>query len=347
MDRRTGRRLVLAASGLSLLGLPVAATADNRVIKGEGSTFAASVMNDWIGETKQSLGWTVEYSARGSGEGRNRIKAGYVDFALSDEPMPDDVLKLGGLAQFPVLFGGIVPLVNLPGITSNQLRLTAELLGALYTGGIKTWNDPRIAAINPGLKLPDTEVQPVSLATPNGPLFGATHTFTQYLLATNADWRSRHGDRITKRWAVGSMVSSAENMVETMKVLPGSMGYGSIAYATRNGLTMVGLRNKAGKNVAASIDSLRATKSQVDWSKPTAMLPELIDRPGDASWPITNVTFALIPLAPKDRAKGDAVRTLFTHVVTNGEAAANKMHATALPAAARPLILTTLRQYAS
>jgi len=347
MDRIIGRRLILGGSGLSLMAFPTRVFANARVIKGIGSTFAASVMRDWIAGVKPSLDWTIEYEALGSVDGRNRLKSGDASFALTDEPMTAEALKLAELAQFPVLFGGIVPVVNLPGIASNQLQLTAELLGSLYTGGIKTWNDPKIAAVNPGVKLPDVEVKPVALATPTGPMRGATHTLTQYLLMTNADWRARHGDRITKRWSVGYMVTSAENMVETMKVVPGSLGYGSIGYATGNGLAMVRLRNQAGKTVAASVDSLRATKSQVDWSKPTALLPELLNAPGNDSWPITNTTYALIPAVPTDRAKGAAIQAFFTYIATNGEDAANRMHATALPPAARGLVQQILRQHAS
>ncbi len=347
MNHVIGRRQILAIGGVSLIASAGTAFAAPPVIKGAGSSFAASVMRDWITEAKAALGLEIEYAASGSGDGRNRVKAGDVDFALSDEPMPAAMLNQSGLVQIPVLFGGIVPVVNLAGIRSGQLRLSAELLGAIYTGGIKMWNDPRIVAVNPGLKLPDAEIRPIAQATPNGPPSGTTFTFTQYLLMTNADWRARHGEKVTKRWAVGSMVATQADMVETMKVLPGSLGYASIGYATTRDLTTVTLRNRSGQVVAATIESLRATTARLDWTKAESLQPNLLDLPGDASWPITVATYAVLPVAPKDRTIGEAVQALFNHVVTKGEAAANRMHASALPPAAKELALHAMRQPAS
>ena len=342
-----GRRRLLVLSGVSLMGVTGQAVSATPVLKGAGSSFAASVMRDWAAGAKSSLGLDIEYAGNGSGDGRNRVKAGDVDFALSDEPMSAAQLDQSGLIQVPVLFGGIVPVVNLPGIGNNQLRLSGELLGAIYTGAIKSWNDPKIIAANPGVKLPDADIRPIAQATPHGPPSGTTFTFTQYLLMTNADWRARHGDKITKRWAVGSMVATGADMVETMKVLPGSLGYASIGYAASRDLTTVRLRNKAGQVVAADIGSLRATTARIDWTKPESLQPNLLDLPGDATWPITAATYGLFPAVPKDRLVGEAVRELFSLIVTKGEEAANRMHASALPPAAREIALLTLSRQAS
>lgn len=337
----------MAIGGASLLGSARMAFAASPGIKGAGSSFAAPVMRDWMADAKATLGFEIDYVGNGSGNGRNGVIARDVDFALSDEPMSGSALGQADLLQIPVLFGGIVPVVNLAGIGDNHLQLSAELLGAIYTGGIRMWNDPRIVAANPGLKLPDAEIRPIAQATPNGPLSGTTFTFTQYLLMTNPDWRARHGEKITKRWAVGSMVATQADMVETMKVLPGSLGYASIGYAASRNLTTVRLRNHAGQVVAATTASLRATTERIDWTKAESLQPNLLDLAGDATWPITVATYALFPVTPKDRLSGEAVRAFFNIVVTNGEAAANKMHASALPPAARELALHAMRRSAS
>jgi len=337
----------MVMGGATLLGAVGKAHAADKVLAGAGSSFAASVMTDWIAAAKSGLDWDIEYLAKGSGDGRNKVIAGDVDFALSDEPMTAEALKQAQLTQIPVLFGGIVPVVNLPGIADERLTLTAALLGGIYAGKIKTWNDPGIAAANPGVTLPNIEIRPVSQGTPNGPLSGTTFTFTQYLLLNNDDWRARHGDKITKRWAVGSMVATAGDMVETMKVLTGSVGYLSIGYARSRNLTTVKLRNRSGQVVAANVQALRGCTSQIDWTKAEALMPNLLDAPGDTSWPITASTYALIPVASQRRANAEAVREFFSFVVTKGEEAANRMHASSLPPAARELALHALRHHAS
>ena len=347
MPLSLNRRSILTALAGACLGVPGLARAQDGVLSGAGSSFVGAVMKRWIEQTPASIGMPLSYAAVGSGNGQNKILAREVDFALSDDPMAPEKLANGQLIQFPFVFGGVTCVVNLPGLANEQLQLTGELLAGIYGGAIKTWSDPKIAAANAGVTLPDLEIRPVNQSTPNGPMSGTTYTFTQYLLATNADWRAKHGTEVKRRWAVGSMVATADNMTETMKVLTGAIGYVPIAAAVSNKLTTVKLMNKSGNAVAASSASLAAAVNQVDWTKPSALLPTLIDLPGDASWPITVVTYGLIPRMPRDAAHGEALKAFFKNIVANGGETAAQFHAAVLPASARPMVMGLLDQVAA
>ena len=318
MQDHLGRRALLGAAGWLLVN-STAKAAGATSIFGAGSSFIDPVMRRWLGLVPDSLAVRAAYDPVGSGNGRNKILAGDVDFGASDEPMAADQLANGGLVQFPLVFGGIVCAVNLPGLAVNRLRLTGTLLGGIYAGAIKKWNDPKIVAVNPGVALPDVDIHPVSQGTPNGPMPGTTFNFTKYLLATNRDWRDKYGPAITKRWAVGSMVESNAFMVETLKVLPGSIGYMSFGEAAKAHVTTVAMINKAGQAVDATAAALAAATEQADWTKAPNLVVDLLDLPGDRSWPIVIATYALLPKKPKKNA--EALRSFFRFIIDEPTAA--------------------------
>jgi len=309
--------LRVAAIGSVVLA-PGVTRASGLEIKGGGSSGVGTPMREYISKMPASLGFTASYTASSSGDGRNRVLAGDLDFAMSEEPMDTDKLGAKGFMQFPLVESGICCVVNIPGVPDNKLRLTATLLGAIYTGKIRKWNDPAIVAENAGLALPDMDIRVLSRGTPNGPPSGTTYKFSQYLLLNNADWRERHGEKITKRWAVGSMVAETSQMVENMKVLEGSIGYLTIDYAIRTQLAKVLLLNKAGKFVAPSTESIKAAAVQADWAKAKDLDPVMMDLPGDATWPIVAPVYAILPREPKDAARGRANRAFFKHLLTTG-----------------------------
>lgn len=313
------RRSFLHAVTLgSMVAVPGFARATGLRILGGGSSGVGAPMQAYIATVPASLGFTVSYTATNSGDGRNRVLAGDLDFAMSEEPMEADKLDMKGFMQFPLVESGICCVVNIPGVADNRLRLTASVLGAIYTGRIKAWNDPAIAAINPGLALPDLEIRVLARGTPNGPPSGTTFTFTQYLLNNNPDWRQRHGEKITKRWAVGSMVSDTGQMLENLKNLTGAIGYLTVDSAIRTGLPKAMLRNKAGKFVAPSTESIKAAATQADWAKTKNLDPDMLDLPGDATWPIVSPVYAILPRQPQDAARGQATRAFFEHLLTGG-----------------------------
>ena len=326
-----GRRALLGAAGC-VFAMSAAKGAGVTPIFGAGSSFIDPVMRRWVALVPGALGVQPSYDPVGSGNGRNKILAGDVDFGAFDEPMAADKLANGGLVQFPLVFGGIVCAVNLPGLAVNRLRLTGTLLGGIYAGAIKKWNDPKIVAVNPGVALPDVDIHPVSQGTPNGPMPGTTFNFTQYLLATNQDWRDKHGPAITKRWAVGSMVASNAFMVETLKVLPGAIGYMSFGEAAKARVTTVAMMNKAGQTVDATAAALAAATEQADWAKSPDLVVNLLDLPGERSWPIVIATYALLPREPKKNA--EALQSLFRFIIDEPTAATQNF-AAPMPAAVR------------
>jgi len=337
-------RRALFAAGAAILATPRGARAAVPLLGG-GSSFVRPVMQRWVETVPASLGVAPKYEVRGAGAAQSAIMAGELDFAAMELPLPADKLESSGLVQVPVVFGALAFVINAEGLTSGQLTLDGGLLGAIYTGAIKTWNHPRIAEANPGVTLPEQEIRPFHLGTPAGAVFSTTTTIQNYLLARNEDWRARHGTRITKRWAVGSMTGTAPQMIEAMKTVPGSIGYVTLGDALGGGMTTVKLRNAGGKPVAPSLDALRAAVDRIEWSRYPDLVAELIDLPGDASWPIVLASYALIQANPSDKIRGDAVRSFLKHVITEGAAGAAERQAVALPAEPRSAVLKRLSQY--
>lgn len=331
------RTLIKAAAGLTLS--PALAKAEDSEILGAGSSFIDPVMQRWATMAGTMLRLKVAYQPVGSGNGRNKVLAGDVDFAASDEPLSDDKLAVGNMIQFPLAFGGVTCAVNLPGIADNQLVLSGQLLADIYAGQIKQWSDSRIASVNPGIAMPDLDIHPLSEGSPHGPIPGTTYNFTQYLLASNADWREKYGPAITKRWAVGSMVATNEAMVINLKSLPGSIGYMSIGVARNNKLTNVMLKNKAGRSVVASAASVKAAVSQVDWTQNPNLVVKLIDQPGDETWPIVIATYALLP---RKGLRGERVREFFNLALNQGGDAATEHNLAPPPPTVRSIALSRL-----
>ncbi len=338
MTVRIGKRALMSAA-LGWLSLPsLTRAAEVTLIAGAGSSFIDPVVRRWLELVPASLGVRASYDPIGSGNGRNKVLAGEVDFGASDEPMSADKLANGNLVQFPLVFGGIVCAVNIPGIADNQLTLTAPLLGGIYSGVIKKWNDPAIVAENAGLTLPDLDIHPISEGTPNGPMPGTTFNFTQYLLATNPDWRAKYGDTITKRWAVGSMSANNAFMVETIKVLPGSVGYMSFAAAAQAKVARARLRNRAGQAVEATPAALAAATRQADWEHSPSLVVNLLDLSGNESWPIVVATYALVPKEPKHP---EATRN-FMRFIMNEPTAAPSAFAAQMPPPVRDAAMAML-----
>ncbi len=338
------RRSLIAGAAGSLIALPRMARAEETQIVGAGSSFIKPVMQRWIDHTPATLGVKASYTAIGTGTAQTRILSGDLDFAAVELPLPADKVTNGELLQFPVAFGALVCVATLPGIKKDQIALTGALLGGIYAGAIKVWNDPRIAAVNPGVTLPEMDIRPFRLDTPSGAVFSTTFTFTQYLLRTNPDWREKYGEAVPKRWAVGSMATNAESMVDSLDGIQGGIGYVPLGLAMNRGLTTLTIKNAAGKAVSADLASVRATVAQVDWSATQDLVPKLLDLPGERSWPIVLPTYALIQQHPSDRARGAAVRKFLKFAVTEGAEAAAQAFAAELPPAPRAKVLALLAQ---
>ncbi|HZZ35238.1 MAG TPA: phosphate ABC transporter substrate-binding protein PstS [Caulobacteraceae bacterium] len=321
--------LSLAAAGaLAACGKP-GAPAGGASLAGAGATFPAPLYAKWAEAYKAASGVIVNYQAIGSGGGIKQIKAGTVDFGGTDKPLKADELDAAGLYQFPVVMGGVVPVLNAPGIAPGQLKLTGAVLADIFLGTIKRWNAPQIAALNPGLKLPDLPITVVHRSDGSGTSF----LFTTYLAGVSPAWASKVGASDSVQWPAGIGGKGNDGVAAFVKQTTGAIGYVEYAYAKQNGMAFAELQNAGGTAIAPSAASFAAAAAGADWDKAAGNYMLLVNQPGAGAWPITGVTFILIPKAPKDPAKAGAVLAFFDWAYRNGDGEAAPLDFVPLPSA--------------
>ncbi|MCG1038692.1 MULTISPECIES: phosphate ABC transporter substrate-binding protein PstS [Burkholderiaceae] len=294
-------------------------------ITGAGSTFAAPIYTKWADAYRKSGGGKVNYQGIGSSGGIKQIIAKTVDFAGSDAPLKDDVLAKDGLFQFPTVVGGVVPVINVPGIRAGELVLSGEVLGDLYLGKIKKWDDPAIAALNPKVKLPDTDVAVVRRADGSGTSF----IWTNYLSKVNAEWRSKVGEGTTVNWPVGTGGKGNDGVAAFVQRLPGSIGYVEWAYAKQNHMTYTALKNPAGTVVEPKTETFKAAAAGANWKKSFYQI--LTNQPGKQAWPVVGATFVLLHAAQDKPEQGKETLKFFDWAFKNGTQAANELDYISLP----------------
>jgi phosphate transport system substrate-binding protein len=321
--KRISTRLAVLLAGLSMTA-PVAA----QQITGAGATFPAPVYAKWGEAAKAAIGVELNYQAIGSGGGQNQIFNRTVDFGASDAPVDAAKLVEQKLLQFPAVMGAVVPIVNIPGVEANQLKLTGAILADIYLGKITKWNDPAIVALNAGVTLPGLAIAPAYRADGSG----TTYVFTSYLSAVNADWKSKVGASTSVKWAAGTGAKGNDGVAATVKQVKGGLGYVENAYATQNKLATAQLRNKAGQFVTPTIAAFQAAAENADWKADPNFAVSLIDTPGAATWPIVSATFILLPLDPKEPAHSALVRKFFDWSYKNGGDIAAGLEYVPLPA---------------
>lgn len=296
-------------------------------ITGAGSTFAAPIYSKWGEAAAPTTGVKLNYQAIGSGAGLNQINNRTVDFGASDMPVPAEQLNDHKLMQFPTVVGGVDVIVNLPGIKPDELKLTGELIADIYLGRITKWNDPRIAEVNQGLRLPSLAIAPVYRADGSG----TTFVFTDYLSMLSPEWKSKVGSSTSVRWLAGTGAKGSDGVSGTVHNIKGGIGYVESAYAKVNRLVTTQLRNKAGKFVAPTMDSYKAAAASADWSNLKNFAIDLNDQAGDKSWPIESATFVLLPTDPKDPKQSAAVKKFFEWGFTHGNDIAEQLLYIPLP----------------
>jgi phosphate transport system substrate-binding protein len=319
------RRLALAATVAALAASPFAVHAQPAQITGAGASFPNPVYQRW-GEGAKAIGIQLNYQSIGSGAGVNQIRNRTVDFGATDAPQTQQQLQEANLLQFPTVMGAVVPIVNIPGVAANALKLTGELMADIYLGKITRWNDPRIAEMNRGVTLPNLVIAPVYRADASGTSF----VFTSYLSAVSPEWKEKVGANTSVRWATGTGARGNEGVAGTVRNTRGTIGYVENAYATQNSLTTTQLRNKAGQLVSPTMEAFSAAASSADWSTP-GFAASLIDQQGATSWPIVSPTFILLPTNPQDAARSTAVMRFFDWAYANGGAAARELEYIPLP----------------
>ena len=294
MKHWTTRSAAWAAAGFLAAATLVPAQAAD--ISGAGATFPYPIYAKWADAYKKETGNGLNYQSIGSGGGIKQIKAKTVTFGASDAPLPGKELDSVGLAQFPMVMGGIVPVVNLEGIKPGELVIDGPTLAKMYLGEIKKWNDAALKKLNPNVKLPDQAIALVHRSDGSG----TTFNFTTYLADVSADWKSKVGVNTSVQWPAGIGAKGNEGVANNVGNTKGSLGYVEYAYALQNKLTYTKMINKAGKVVAPTSEAFQAAAANADWNSQPGFGVILADQPGDQSWPMTAATWILVYKQPSD-----------------------------------------------
>jgi len=318
------RSIVFIAASASL-GL---ASAANAGITGAGSTFVYPVLSKWASEFKKAGGDEINYQSIGSGGGIAQIKAGTVDFGATDKPLNSEELASAGLAQFPVIIGGIVPVINIPGAHPGQVKMSGPVLAGIYAGEITKWNDPRITKINPGLHFPPKDITPVHRSDGSG----TTFNFTHYLSQVSPGWKSKFGEGTTVSWNGGIGGKGNEGVAGYVKQIPYSIGYVEYAYVIQNKMAYTLMQNAAGKFVAPNAKTFAAAAATADWSHAKDFNLVMTNAPGAGSYPIAASTFVLMYKQPKNATNSASARKFFNWALTKGQPQAMSLDYVPLPA---------------
>jgi phosphate transport system substrate-binding protein len=281
-----------------------AAAAD---ISGAGATFPFPIYAKWADTYKKDTGNGLNYQSIGSGAGIKQIKAKTVTFGATDAPLKAKDLEEAGLAQFPMVMGGIVPVAHLSGVNADDLTLDGKTLGDIYLGKIKTWNDPAIAKLNPNAKLPATAIAVIHRADGSG----TTFNFTDYLSKASAEWKDKVGEATAVDWPTGIGAKGNDGVANNVAGTEGAIGYVEYAYAKQNKLAWVDMINKDGKKVAPTVDAFQAAAANADWANAKGFYLILSDQPGEKSWPMTAATFILMYKKPADVAASNEALKFF------------------------------------
>jgi phosphate transport system substrate-binding protein len=305
--------LLMMALPASIARADTAADLEDVIITGAGSSFAAPLYGGWSTAAQKAVGVRVNYQAIGSGAGQNLVSVGTVDFGASDAPMAHERLVSAGLLQVPTAIGGIVVTANVPGVPAGSLRLTGPVLADIYAGRITQWDDAQLVALNPGVTLPDLPIAPLHRADGSG----TTYVFTDYLSRVSHAWQDSIGRGMSVAWPTGAGARGNDGIAAYVRNTEGSIGYVEYAYAARNNLTGVQLRNQAGNFVPPTVESFSHAAESAHWDD-ADMTATLCDAPGEESWPIVTTTYVLLPAHATEDNKGEAVRRFFRRAVQEG-----------------------------
>ncbi len=279
-----------------VIAVATTATAAAMDISGAGATFPYPIYAKWADAYKKETGTGLNYQSIGSGGGIKQIKAKTVIFGASDAPLPGKELDETGLVQFPMVMGGIVPVVNLDGVKAGDLTLDGPTMAKIFLGQITKWDDPAIAKLNPGVKLPSTAIVVVHRSDGSG----TTFNFAYYLADVSADWKSKVGFNTSVEWPVGIGAKGNEGVANNVSNTKGSIGYVEYAYAKQNNLTFTKMVNKDGKTVDPETKTFQAAAANAKWDSQPGYGVILANQPGAESWPMTAATWILMYKKPQD-----------------------------------------------
>ena len=322
---RSFRTTALSLALVLAAGFSTAAVASDAT--GAGASFVYPILSKWSADYAKTSNKKVNYQSIGSGGGIAQIKAGTVDFGSSDAPLKPEELAKFGLAQFPSVIGGVVPVVNVPGVQAGAMKLDGELLADIFLGKIKKWDDPRIVALNGGVKLPSKKITVVHRSDGSG----TTFNFVNYLSKVSPEWKGEVGEGTSVKWPTGIGGKGNEGVAAYVKQIGGGIGYVEMSYALQNRMSYARLKNRAGNFIVPSDESFQAAAASAEWADAKDFYLVMTNAPGEQSWPITATNFILMYKQPKDAAGAKAAKDFFAWAYANGDAQATALDYVPLP----------------
>jgi len=324
MNTTFKRFMVAAASAFTLISAAHAAD-----ITGAGATFPYPIYAKWAEAYKKVTNVGLNYQSIGSSGGIRQIRAKTVTFGATDAPVPGAELDKDGMVQFPAIIGGTVPIINLDGFKPGELRITGEILAEVFMGNILKWNDAKLAALNPGKKLPDQNITIVHRADGSG----TTFNFTDYLSVASKSWAEKVGKGAAVKWPAASSVGGKgnEGVAANVVRVKGSIGYVEYAYVKKNNLNFMQLRNKDGNYVSPDDKTFAAAAAGADWFSVPGMGLSIVDQKGAQTWPISTASFILMYKDPSDKAASQEVLKFFDWSFKNGKELALELDYVPLP----------------
>ena len=326
MNHKRNFLKTVAAVGLVAMGMGQAIAAD---ITGAGATFPFPIYAKWAEAYKAATGIGLNYQSIGSSGGIRQIRAKTVAFGATDAPVKGEDLDKDGMVQFPAIIGGTVPVFNLDGFGKGELRVTGPVLAEMFMGKISKWNDPKLAALNPGKKLPDMVITVVHRADGSG----TTFNWTDYLSSVSKEWADTVGKGAAVKWPAPTSVGGKgnEGVAANVTRTKGALGYVEYAYAKRNNIAVMALQNKNGKFVMPGDDTFQAAASGADWFSVPGMGVSIVNQPGDKAYPVTTASFILMYKDPADKAQSAEVLKFFDWAFKNGKQMALDLDYVPLP----------------
>jgi phosphate transport system substrate-binding protein len=324
MNTTFKRFMVAAASAFTLISAAHAAD-----ITGAGATFPYPIYAKWAEAYKKAANVGLNYQSIGSSGGIRQIRAKTVTFGATDAPVPGAELDKDGMVQFPAIIGGTVPIINLDGFKPGELRITGEILAEVFMGNILKWNDAKLAALNPGKKLPDQNITVVHRADGSG----TTFNLTDYLSVASKSWAERVGKGAAVKWPAASSVGGKgnEGVAANVARVKGSIGYVEYAYVKKNNLNFMQLRNKDGNYVSPDDKTFAAAAAGADWFSVPGMGLSIVDQKGAQTWPISTASFILMYKSPADKAASQEALKFFDWSFKNGKNLALELDYVPLP----------------
>jgi phosphate transport system substrate-binding protein len=316
----------IAAATLATLGMGSAFAAD---ITGAGATFPFPIYAKWAEAYKKATGVGLNYQSIGSSGGIRQIRAKTVAFGATDAPLSGPELEKDGMVQFPAIIGGTVPVFNLDGFAKGDLRVTGPVLAEMFMGKISKWNDPKLAALNPGKRLPDMTITVVHRADGSG----TTFNWTDYLATVSKDWLDTVGRGAAVKWPAPTSVGGRgnEGVAANVSRTKGALGYVEYAYAKRNNIPVMALQNRDGQFIMPDDDAFAAAAAGADWFSVPGMGLSIVNQPGAKAYPVTTASFILMYKEPSNKAESAEVLKFFDWAFKNGKEMAAELDYVGLP----------------